>query len=112
MTWELCLLLPLLLTGRTMSEMQPLYQPPSETLDFGYVPAKTYDTSVYHEPGAIGILFRVVHAFLYLVQPNYFPQGKNLILNCSKRVQNYKLLFVKMQTYIMVNFTSFEINLF
>uniref|UniRef100_A0ABM5GHN0 Prominin-1 isoform X3 n=1 Tax=Pogona vitticeps TaxID=103695 RepID=A0ABM5GHN0_9SAUR len=74
MAWELCLLLLLWLTGRTNSEVQPLYQPPSDTLDFGYVPAKTYDTSIYHEPGAIGILFRVVHAFLYLVQPNYFPQ--------------------------------------
>ncbi|NXG15089.1 PRM1A protein, partial [Grallaria varia] len=38
------------------------------------VPSKTYDTGAYHEPGAIGILFKVVHAFLYLVQPNSFPQ--------------------------------------
>ncbi|NWV95353.1 PRM1A protein, partial [Machaerirhynchus nigripectus] len=38
------------------------------------VPAKTYDTGAYHEPGAIGILFKIVHAFLYLVQPNSFPQ--------------------------------------
>ncbi|NWI53383.1 PRM1A protein, partial [Calyptomena viridis] len=42
------------------------------------VPAKTYDTGAYHEPGAIGILFKIVHAFLYLVQPNSFPQGKQL----------------------------------
>ncbi|NWJ09083.1 PRM1A protein, partial [Crypturellus undulatus] len=40
------------------------------------VPAKTYDTGAYHEPGPIGILFKIVHAFLYLVQPNSFPQGK------------------------------------
>ncbi|NXO48353.1 PRM1A protein, partial [Aramus guarauna] len=39
------------------------------------VPAKTYDTGAYHEPGPIGILFKIVHAFLYLVQPNSFPQG-------------------------------------
>ncbi|NWV38883.1 PRM1A protein, partial [Grantiella picta] len=42
------------------------------------VPAKTYDTGAYHEPGAIGILFKIVHAFLYLVQPNSFPQGKQI----------------------------------
>ncbi|XP_061441436.1 prominin-1 isoform X3 [Rhineura floridana] len=74
MAGELYLLLLLLFCGRTISKVQPLYQLPSETLDFGFVPAKTYDTSTYHEPGAIGILFRTVHAFLYLVQPNYFPQ--------------------------------------
>ncbi|NXU18116.1 PRM1A protein, partial [Pardalotus punctatus] len=43
------------------------------------VPSKTYDTGAYHEPGAIGILFKIVHAFLYLVQPNSFPQGKQII---------------------------------
>ncbi|NXD20409.1 PRM1A protein, partial [Spelaeornis formosus] len=42
------------------------------------VPSKTYDTGAYHEPGAIGILFKIVHAFLYLVQPNTFPQGKQI----------------------------------
>ncbi|XP_010226217.1 PREDICTED: prominin-1 isoform X7 [Tinamus guttatus] len=69
----LCLLL-LLFCGSTMSEVQPIYKPPPGTLDFGFVPAKTYDTGVYHEPGPIGILFKIVHAFLYLVQPNSFPQ--------------------------------------
>ncbi|NWI20790.1 PRM1A protein, partial [Crypturellus soui] len=44
------------------------------------VPAKTYDTGAYHEPGPIGILFKIVHAFLYLVQPNSFPQGNSSIL--------------------------------
>ncbi|NXA65131.1 PRM1A protein, partial [Mohoua ochrocephala] len=48
------------------------------------VPAKTYDTGVYHEPGAIGILFKIVHAFLYLVQPNSFPQGKQINYFCLK----------------------------
>ncbi|NWY72710.1 PRM1A protein, partial [Erithacus rubecula] len=48
------------------------------------VPAKTYDTGAYHEPGAIGILFKIVHAFLYLVQPNTFPQGKQLNYFCLK----------------------------
>ncbi|NWT15406.1 PRM1A protein, partial [Vireo altiloquus] len=48
------------------------------------VPAKTYDTGVYHEPGAIGVLFKIVHAFLYLVQPNSFPQGKQINYFCLK----------------------------
>ncbi|NXN10692.1 PRM1A protein, partial [Indicator maculatus] len=42
------------------------------------VPTKMYDTGAYHEPGPIGILFKIVHAFLYLVQPNSFPQGKQI----------------------------------
>ncbi|XP_066487884.1 prominin-1 isoform X2 [Tiliqua scincoides] len=74
MAGELCLLLLCLLCGSSNSKVQPLHQPPSEDLDFGFVPTKTYDTNAYHEPGAIGILFRLVHAFLYLVQPNNFPQ--------------------------------------
>ncbi|NXQ44205.1 PRM1A protein, partial [Catharus fuscescens] len=48
------------------------------------VPSKTYDTGAYHEPGAIGILFKIVHAFLYLVQPNTFPQGKQINYFCLK----------------------------
>ncbi|KAM9193102.1 prominin-1 [Mergus octosetaceus] len=74
MAVELCLLLLLLFCGSTVSEVQPVYKPPPGTLDFGFVPAKTYDTGAYHEPGPIGILFKIVHAFLYLVQPNPFPQ--------------------------------------
>ncbi|XP_068799435.1 prominin-1 isoform X9 [Struthio camelus] len=73
MAVELCLLL-LLFCGSTISEVQPIYKPPPGTLDFGFVPARTYDTGAYHEPGPIGILFKIVHAFLYLVQPNSFPQ--------------------------------------
>ncbi|XP_064916665.1 prominin-1 isoform X8 [Columba livia] len=73
MAVELCLLL-LLLCGSTISEVQPIYKPPPGTLDFGFVPSKMYDTGAYHEPGPIGILFKIVHAFLYLVQPNSFPQ--------------------------------------
>ncbi|XP_061235634.1 prominin-1 isoform X5 [Neopsephotus bourkii] len=73
MAVELCLLL-LLFCGTTVSEVQPIYKPPPGTLDFGFVPAKTYDTGAYHEPGPIGILFKIVHAYLYLVQPNSFPQ--------------------------------------
>ncbi|GAA6234358.1 prominin-1 [Lates japonicus] len=52
--------------------------PPVEPLDFGFVPAAVYDTHAYYEPGAVGILFHMVHAFLYVVQPNSFP--KDLIV--------------------------------
>uniref|UniRef100_A0A8C5S6T7 Prominin 1 n=1 Tax=Laticauda laticaudata TaxID=8630 RepID=A0A8C5S6T7_LATLA len=74
MAREVYLLLLLLFCGRTISEWQPLPQMPSETLDFGYVPHKIYNTNAYYEPGTIGILFHIVHAFLCIVQPNYFPQ--------------------------------------
>ncbi|XP_014824157.1 PREDICTED: prominin-1-A-like isoform X2 [Poecilia mexicana] len=53
--------------------------PPVEPLDFGFVPAAVYDTHAYYEPGTIGILFHMVHAFLYMVQPNSFP--KDLIVS-------------------------------
>ncbi|XP_029355766.1 prominin 1 b isoform X2 [Echeneis naucrates] len=52
--------------------------PPVEPLNFGFVPAAVYDTHAYYEPGAIGILFHMVHAFLYVVQPSSFP--KDLIV--------------------------------
>ncbi|XP_070772513.1 prominin 1 b [Enoplosus armatus] len=48
--------------------------PPVEPLDFGFVPAAVYDTHAYYEPGPIGILFHMVHAYLYVVQPNSFPK--------------------------------------
>lgn len=50
--------------------------PPVQPLDFGFVPAAVYDTHAYYEPGPIGVLFHVVHAFLYVVQPNPFPKGE------------------------------------
>uniref|UniRef100_A0A8C5BWI8 Prominin 1 b n=1 Tax=Gadus morhua TaxID=8049 RepID=A0A8C5BWI8_GADMO len=50
--------------------------PPVEPLDFGFVPSAVYATHAYYEPGAMGILFHVVHAFLYVVQPNPFPKGE------------------------------------
>ncbi|XP_072240958.1 prominin 1 b isoform X4 [Leuresthes tenuis] len=52
--------------------------PPVEPLDFGFVPAAVYDTHAYYEPGTIGILFHMVHAFLYVIQPHSFP--KDLIV--------------------------------
>ncbi|KAG7461687.1 hypothetical protein MATL_G00193700 [Megalops atlanticus] len=51
----------------------PAPQPQSETLDFGFVPFGVYETIAHYEPGPIGILFHMVHAFLYVVQPNPFP---------------------------------------
>ncbi|KAM3866970.1 LOW QUALITY PROTEIN: prominin-1-A [Diretmus argenteus] len=56
--------------------------PPPEKLDFGYVPAGVYETLAHYEPGPIGILFHMVHAFLYVVQPNPFPQ--DLIVKLAK----------------------------
>uniref|UniRef100_A0AAY4A3P3 Prominin-1-A-like n=1 Tax=Denticeps clupeoides TaxID=299321 RepID=A0AAY4A3P3_9TELE len=55
-----------------------MHKVPAETLDFGFVPSVVYETHAYYEPGAIGILFHMVHAFLYAVQPNPFP--KDLIV--------------------------------
>ncbi|XP_041940776.1 prominin 1 b isoform X3 [Alosa sapidissima] len=57
------------------AEMQRV---PPQTLDFGFVPSVVYETHAYYEPGAIGALFHMVHAFLYAVQPNPFP--KDLII--------------------------------
>ncbi|XP_053475238.1 prominin 1 b [Ictalurus furcatus] len=47
--------------------------PHADTLDFGFVPAVVYETHAYYEPGAVDVLFHIVHAFLYTVQPNPFP---------------------------------------
>lgn len=54
--------------------------PPVEPLDFGFVPAAVYDTHAYFEPGAMGLLFHMVHAFLYAIQPHNFPSGKFALL--------------------------------
>lgn len=59
--------------GAPRAEMQRV---PVKTLDFGFVPSVVYETHAYYEPGAIGALFHMVHAFLYAVQPNPFPKGE------------------------------------
>lgn len=64
--------------------------PPVEPLDFGFVPAAVYDTHAYYEPGAIGLLFHVVHAFLYVVQPNPFPKGETVGLHLWSFVPHYR----------------------
>ncbi|XP_072318317.1 prominin 1 b isoform X2 [Eucyclogobius newberryi] len=57
-----------------LDSRRPRASPPlAPPLDFGFVPAAVYDTHAYYEPGAIGMLFHAVHAFLYAVQPNNFP---------------------------------------
>lgn len=73
------LLLPwvLLASGELQQETEPRRLPPPGKLDFGYVPAGVYETVAHYEPGPIGILFHMVQAFLYVVQPNAFPQGKH-----------------------------------
>lgn len=80
MAWKAGLLL--LCWGLTSAELDVQameLEPPSSparTLDFGYVPAGVYETVAHYEPGPIGILFHMVQAFLYVVQPNPFPEGK------------------------------------
>uniref|UniRef100_A0A8C7GM98 Prominin 1a n=1 Tax=Oncorhynchus kisutch TaxID=8019 RepID=A0A8C7GM98_ONCKI len=64
------------------TEPEPRNQPPSGKLDFGYVPQGDYKTLAYYEPGVIGILFHMVHAFLYVVQPNPFPE--DLVVKVAK----------------------------
>lgn len=51
--------------------------PHGDALDFGFVPAVVYETHAHYEPGAVDVLFHVVHAFLYTVQPNPFPAGES-----------------------------------
>uniref|UniRef100_A0A6Q2XCA4 Prominin 1 b n=1 Tax=Esox lucius TaxID=8010 RepID=A0A6Q2XCA4_ESOLU len=79
MLWRAGLVL-LLCWGATGEQRSP---PPVEPLDFGFVPAAVYDTHVYYEPGPIRVLFHIVHAFLYLVQPNPFP--KDLIVSAIQQ---------------------------
>ncbi|CAH2299853.1 prominin 1 precursor [Pelobates cultripes] len=67
-------LLVLFLCGSTGAERHIIYNSAPAPLDFGYVPTGSYETNAYHEPGPIGLLFHLVRGFLYLVQPNPFPQ--------------------------------------
>uniref|UniRef100_A0A8C5LSQ5 Prominin 1 n=1 Tax=Leptobrachium leishanense TaxID=445787 RepID=A0A8C5LSQ5_9ANUR len=67
-------LLLVFLCGSTTAEKQTVYKSAPAPLDFGFVPTGSYDTNAYHEPGPIGLLFHLVQGFLYLVQPNPFPQ--------------------------------------
>uniref|UniRef100_A0A7N9APD8 Prominin 1a n=1 Tax=Mastacembelus armatus TaxID=205130 RepID=A0A7N9APD8_9TELE len=60
----------------------PRRLPPPGKLEFGYVPAGVYETLAHYEPGPIGILFHMLHTFLYAVQPNAFPQ--DLIVKLAK----------------------------
>ncbi|XP_058891352.1 prominin-1-A-like isoform X5 [Acipenser ruthenus] len=67
-------LILLMLWGCTLCGSQTSMQKsPQGTLDFGFVPSGVYETHAYFEPGPIGILFHMVHAFLHVVQPNPFP---------------------------------------
>ncbi|XP_050966869.1 prominin 1 b isoform X5 [Labeo rohita] len=63
---------------RDSSPRKAMLRAPVETLDFGFVPSVVYETHAYYEPGPIGVLFHMVHTFLYVVQPNPFP--KDLII--------------------------------
>ncbi|KAM4732877.1 prominin-1-A isoform 5-T6 [Anableps anableps] len=77
------LLLSLLwVSAELQQETEPRRLPPPGKLDFGYVPAGVYETLAHYEPGPIGILFHLVHAFLHAVQPNAFPH--DLIVKLAK----------------------------
>ncbi|XP_035388151.1 prominin-1-A isoform X1 [Electrophorus electricus] len=65
-----------------LQETEPISSPATGNLDFGFVPAGVYDTVAYYEPGPIGILFNMMHAFLQVVQPNQFP--KDLVVRLAK----------------------------
>ncbi|XP_031722707.1 prominin-1-A isoform X2 [Anarrhichthys ocellatus] len=81
-TGILLLLWVFLASGELQQEPELRRLPPPGKLDFGYVPAGVYETLAHYEPGPIGILFHMVHAFLYVVQPNAFPQ--DLIVKLTK----------------------------
>ncbi|XP_065130032.2 prominin-1-A isoform X3 [Paramisgurnus dabryanus] len=73
--------------GLTSGELQERQSgappgPTRTTLNFGFVPAGVYETVAYYEPGAIGILFNMMHAFLFVVQPNPFPE--DLVIRVAK----------------------------
>ncbi|XP_055080775.1 prominin-1-A isoform X2 [Periophthalmus magnuspinnatus] len=72
--------------GELESETDSRRLPPPEKLDFGYVPAGVYETLAHYEPGPIGILFQLVHAFLHVVQPNPFPHDLAVTLAKDKFV--------------------------
>lgn len=85
MLWKTGLII--LCWGLTSGELQDGQSgtpaaPARRTLDFGFVPSGVYDTVAYYEPGAIGILFNMMHAFLYVVQPNPFPE--DLVIRVAK----------------------------
>uniref|UniRef100_A0A8C5H0X3 Prominin-1-A-like n=1 Tax=Gouania willdenowi TaxID=441366 RepID=A0A8C5H0X3_GOUWI len=75
--------------------------PPVEPLDFGFVPAAVYDTHAYYEPGSIGVLFHMVHAFLYVVQPNTFPKGEQWLSDalCFPQWLHYEAGFLTCATF-------------
>ncbi|XP_020848469.1 prominin-1 isoform X1 [Phascolarctos cinereus] len=74
MAFVLCLLLLLALLGGPVSEGQSVHRTITGTLDLGYLPAGNYETNLHVESGPIEILFRIVRAFLFVVQPNPFPE--------------------------------------
>ncbi|KAF7663140.1 hypothetical protein LDENG_00217530 [Lucifuga dentata] len=82
--WKPAVLLLLwgLTSGELQQEMESRRRPPPGKLDFGCVPAGVYETLAHYEPGPIGILFQMVHAFLCVVQPNPFPQ--DLVVKLAK----------------------------
>uniref|UniRef100_A0A672MMH2 Prominin-1-A-like n=1 Tax=Sinocyclocheilus grahami TaxID=75366 RepID=A0A672MMH2_SINGR len=104
---------------RDSSPRSMMLRVPVETLDFGFVPSVVYETHAYYEPGPIGVLFHMVHAFLYVVQPNPFPKDlivkmisvytvRLIVIKCSPPLQAifYELGFIVL-TVLGVTFVLF-----
>ncbi len=109
MWWKVGLVL-VLCSGLTSSETREehrdssprsmMLRMPVETLDFGFVPSVVYETHAYYEPGPIGVLFHMVHAFLYVVQPNPFPKGE-----MHTGFENAQKFSTFLRVYMWVSFT-------
>ncbi|XP_031799293.1 prominin-1 isoform X3 [Sarcophilus harrisii] len=87
MALVLCLPLLLALLRGPVSEAQAGPRTTPGTLDLGYLPAGNYETNIQVDSGPIEILFRVVRAFLFVVQPNPFPE--DLITKTVQRKFEY-----------------------
>lgn len=68
-------LLLLGLCGNIASGGQPVSTSTPGALDYE-LPTSEYETPDTFNAGTVGPLYRMVHIFLQVVQPNDFPQGK------------------------------------
>ncbi|KAI2533852.1 prominin 1 [Homo sapiens] len=66
-------LLLLGLCGNSFSGGQPSSTDAPKAWNYE-LPATNYETQDSHKAGPIGILFELVHIFLYVVQPRDFPE--------------------------------------
>ncbi|KAL0596556.1 Prominin-1 [Plecturocebus cupreus] len=82
-------LLLLGLCGNTFSGGQPSSTDAPKAWNYE-LPATNYETQDSHKAGPIGILFELVHIFLYVVQPHDFPEAmtsfQEAFNTCRKRL--------------------------